>query len=88
MRYHQAKRDAVRSEHNALLREAVLPQSCDQDTAYNLRWSASILKAICCRMRHVRAGGFLWCPGIEPALAVGDTRALMDILMRFDVPTT
>jgi|688.fasta_scaffold2512333_2 hypothetical protein len=65
MRYRKVKRDAVRSEHNALLREVVLPQSYDEDTAYNLRRSASILKAICRRIRRVRMGGFLWCPGVE-----------------------
>jgi hypothetical protein len=35
MRYQQAKRDAVRSEHNALLREAVHPKSFAEDTAYS-----------------------------------------------------
>jgi hypothetical protein len=39
-------------------------------------------------MRCVKTGGFLWCPGVERALevAVGDARALMDVLSRFDVP--
>ncbi len=88
MRYRQAKRDAVRSEHNALLREAVHLESFAEDTAYNLGRLASILQAICRRMRCMKTGGFLWCPGVERALevAVGDARALMDVLRRFDVP--
>jgi hypothetical protein len=88
MRYRQAKRDAVRSEHNALLREAVHPESFAEDTAYNLGQSASILQAIYQRMQCVRTVGFLWCPGDERALevAIGDAHALMDVLRRFDVP--
>jgi hypothetical protein len=87
MRYRQAKRDAVRSEHNALLREAVYLESFVEDTAYNLGRSASILQAICRRMRCVRTGGFLWCPGVKRVLkVVRDARALMDVLRRFDVP--
>jgi len=88
MWYRQAKRDAVRSKHNVLLREVVHLGSFAEDTAYNLGRSASILQAICRRIRCVRTGGFLWCPGVERALevAVGDARALMDVLSRFDVP--
>ncbi len=88
MRYRQAKRDAVRSEHNALLREAVHPETFAEDTAYNLGRSTSILQAICRRMRRVRTGGFLWCPPVDRALevAVGDAPALMDVLRRYDVP--
>jgi hypothetical protein len=63
-------------------------ETYDEDTAYNLGQSSSILKAICRRMRRVKTGGFLWCPGVERALevTVRDVRAQMDVLRRFDIP--